>query len=91
MTSIQIRDVPEDLHQQLVRDAQEKGVSLQKYLLEIIKDGARLARQQRAIQEILDAPSLNVSHEDVMEAIYEGRREREEHLSQFGSGHISTD
>jgi putative aminopeptidase FrvX len=78
MTALQIRDVPEELHRQLVEDAAEEGVSLQKYLLRIIKDGTRLASQQRAIKEILDAPSLNISHEENMRIIYENRKEREE-------------
>ncbi|HMS25705.1 MAG TPA: hypothetical protein PKB15_08505 [Acidimicrobiia bacterium] len=78
MTALQIRDVPEDLHRTLAEQANERNISLQKYLLEILEDSARLSRQQKAIQEIVDSPSLNISHEESMRAISEGRRELDE-------------
>jgi len=41
MVAIQIRDVPEDVHAELVRQAEEAEQSLNKYLLGVLRESIR--------------------------------------------------
>jgi hypothetical protein len=79
MVALQIRDVPESLHRRLVAEADKRGISLQKYLLEILSDrasfSAQHSNQQRFLDEVLRNSSPSLSHEKIMETINEGRKE----------------
>ena len=41
MVAIQIRDVPDDVHAELVRQAEEAGQSLNKYVLGLLRQSIR--------------------------------------------------
>jgi plasmid stability protein len=70
---IQIRDVPEDVHRALRVRAAEAGLSLAEYLRRELE---RLAAQ-RSVAEVLASwtgARVDLSREDVLEAVHEGRR-----------------
>lgn len=48
MRTLQIRSMPEDLHQELTRQASEKGVSLNHLLLDYLHDIAHINRHLTA-------------------------------------------
>lgn len=80
MVALQIRNVPEDLRDALVREADRRGQSLQGYLLGVLGDEARRARNPAILASIAarggGAPS-DVSASDVLRA---EREKRETHL-----------
>ena len=53
MPSIQVKDVPDDVHRTMRRRAAESGMSLQEYLLARLTADAR----QPTLDEVLDAVS----------------------------------
>ena len=70
---IQIRDVPEDVHRVLRVRAAEAGLSLAEYLRQELE---RLAAQ-RTIAEVIEdwaGERVELSSDDILEAIHEGRR-----------------
>lgn len=70
---IQIRDVPEDVHRVLRVRAAEAGLSLAEYLRQELE---RLATQ-RTVSEVLGewtAVREELSQDDILEAIHDGRR-----------------
>jgi plasmid stability protein len=70
---IQIRDVPEDVHRALRVRAAEAGLSLAEYLRQELE---RLATQ-RSVAEVLgdwSGERADLSRDDILEAVHEGRR-----------------
>lgn len=52
MVAVQIRDVPEEIRDQLAADARARGVSLQTYLRDALEDLARAHRQRAWLDEV---------------------------------------
>lgn len=52
MATIQIRDVPEDVHRTYRRRAVEAGMSLQEFLLSELVEGARSRTPAEVVEEI---------------------------------------
>ena len=52
MATIQIRDVPEDVHRTYRRRALEAGMSLQEFLLSELVEGARSRTPAEVVEEI---------------------------------------
>lgn len=50
MATVQIRDVPEDVHKALVRQAELRGQSLNKYLLDQLRQVARIGRNREVLE-----------------------------------------
>ena len=79
---IQIRNVPDDIHRKLKMKAASQGISMSEMLL---RDATQLAntptfhewlemvKQERPI-------SAELTAEDIVNAIHEGREERAEHI-----------
>ena len=70
---IQIRDIPEGVHRALRVRAAEAGLSLSEYLRQELE---RLAAQ-RSVAEVLESWSgtrADLSTDDILEAVHEGRR-----------------
>jgi len=77
MTSIVIRDVPEDVHDVLVSRAESAGQSLQKYTLQMIVDNARRKTQREVLDEIARRAEKfpPVSREQLLADLYASREE----------------
>jgi plasmid stability protein len=52
MATIQIRDVPDDVHRTYRRRAADAGMSLQEYLLGELVDGARSATPAEVVAQV---------------------------------------
>lgn len=52
MATIQVRDVPDDVHRAYRRRASEAGMSLQEYLLSELVQGARAATPAEVVAEV---------------------------------------
>jgi hypothetical protein len=50
MATVQIRDVPDEVHKALVRQAELRGQSLNKYLLERLREVARMGRNREVFE-----------------------------------------
>jgi hypothetical protein len=46
MVTIEVRDVPEDLYEVLLADANERGLTMQQYLLALLEDEAQCIRSR---------------------------------------------
>ena len=79
MASIQIRDVPPNLHAELKRRAAAAGVSLQEYLLGEIEEIVATPTIDEVIERARSR-GLYQFEESSADALAAIRREREEHL-----------
>lgn len=52
--SITLRDVPDDVHAELVRRAKQRGMSLQAYMRELLDDIAARASARARLREAAD-------------------------------------
>lgn len=77
MAAIQVKDVPEDLHEELRRRAAARGVTLGQYLLELIR---RDLRRPRLLEWAESHPTIEERTgraPDVVEALRQAREERD--------------
>lgn len=78
MPSIQIKNVPDEVHQALQRQARASGKSLQEYLLGELRDLTAREVQALAIQQAQQRArdqNLRVTPEEIVRYIHEGRGE----------------
>jgi hypothetical protein len=59
MGAIQVKNVPEDLHEALRRRAAEEGMDLQDYLLRLIRRELALPSQHQWLQSLHAQPTLH--------------------------------
>jgi hypothetical protein len=81
MVALQIRDVPTDIRDDLAREAEARGVSLQAYLREVVDREAKAARNREFLRTMTPVPVTGVAAEDVTAALAESRRERDEQIA----------
>lgn len=79
MATIQIRDIPDDVHASLTRLAQDAGQSLQSYMrhqvMELSATAERKAAAIRTLQRYLDAEGgLGMTAEQIVEQVHAARR-----------------
>lgn len=84
MANLQVKNVPEDIHAELRRRAELRGVTLREYVLDLLRrDQARpskeewLRHHQTLPRTVLDRP--------IDELIREDREQRTAHLESIGS------
>lgn len=73
--TIQVRDVPDQVHAELRRRAAAAGTSLSSY---VAAELDRIATRSPNAEVLLRAAQRNwaVPHEDIVDALHEGRAER---------------
>jgi plasmid stability protein len=87
MTVITIRNVPEDVNAKLKQRAAERGQSLQQFLLRELAEAADRSPLEERWAQVLDGlPHVQVTKEDIIEAIETGRRERDEAIRRASWG-----
>ena len=74
---VQIRNLPPDLHQRLKQRALARSQTLSDYLREELERIAMLPTLQEWVQMARRQPPVDVSAEEVVEAIREGREEND--------------
>lgn len=74
---IQIRDVPDEVHDRLVEAAHDRGLSLTRYMLSELEQLARRARLAQDNTEVIRATQAKVrarvDRETILAALHEGR------------------
>lgn len=81
MSAIQIKHVPDELHQRLRRRAREEGRSLSQYALNVLERDLALPSTRDWLQRISqDDPVERISSEELVGLIHEGRAQRDEQL-----------
>ena len=79
MGSVQVRDMPEDLHDALRRRAANEGMTVREYLLRVIERDLSLPTMREWLARVADLEPVEAI--DVVTAIREGRVERDEQLA----------
>jgi hypothetical protein len=79
MVALQIRDVPEDVRDELVAQARARGQSLQAYLLDLVETQARRRQNAVILDRFRDRSDGSVSAPGEMSAeLAAGRRRPDE-------------
>jgi hypothetical protein len=85
MANLQIKNLPEDLHEGLRKRAEERRMSMRDYVLELIERDQRLPTINQWLDEI-ERDEPGDAGVDVVELIRDGREERLAHLLPGPSG-----
>ena len=92
MATIQVREVPDETYEVLLRRAKAAGQSLQQYMRqELIALARRQSKAESvaAVVEIRSRISRTIVVEDIVAELREGRSERETGISEAGVGDSS--
>lgn len=82
MPAIQVKNVPDDLHDQLRRRAAEKGLTIGEYVLEAVRKELRNQELDDWLDRVAgDPPVVGLTTEDNLAALDAGREEREQELT----------
>ncbi|MGH3979695.1 MAG: FitA-like ribbon-helix-helix domain-containing protein [Pseudonocardiaceae bacterium] len=73
-TILQVRDVPEDILARLRERAAARGTSLSAYVRELLTAEAAQETMNEVIERIATRIPVEVSDEEILAAIHEGRR-----------------
>ena len=76
MPNVQVRDVPDDVHQALVLRAEQAGQSLQQFLASQLAEIASTPTMKEILERIERRPKGALSAEDAIEALNEERARR---------------
>jgi hypothetical protein len=88
MSAIQVKEVPADLHERLRARARSEGRSLSDYVLYVLERDLAMPTTREWLDQIKKSePVTNVSREDILKALHEGREERDEQISAAISRH----
>ena len=78
---IQVRNVPDDLHQELVRRAKLRGQTLSDYIKALLDDEIALPPDEEVFERIRSREPVNLPR-PAADYIREEREERESHLAE---------
>jgi hypothetical protein len=82
MKTLQIRNMPDDVHARLKARASLEGRSLSEYCLSELRRSLEKPTWAEWLDQVRrDPPVRGVSHEDIIAAINAGREERDEELA----------
>src|SRR6185437_228882 len=78
MSAIQVKNVPDELHEQLRARARAEGRSMSDYVLYVLERDLALPTTREWLERLKeDEPVTGVSSEDILAALDEGRAERD--------------
>lgn len=78
MGAIQVKNVPDDLHDRLRARARVEGRSLSDYVLDVLQRDLAMPTMRDWLEELKrDEPVVGVSSTRIVELIHEGRAERD--------------
>jgi hypothetical protein len=81
MSAIQIKNVPEDMHDKLRERAGRQGCSLSDYVRRLIEVDLALPATEEWLERVRRRePVEGISSEEIVELLHEGRRERDEQI-----------
>ena len=76
-----MKDVPEELHEALRRRAIREGMSLADYVLDLIRRDLGLPSRREWLERLATREPVEISREDILEALDDARAEREAQLA----------
>jgi hypothetical protein len=77
MGAIQVKDVPEELHEALRRRAVQEGMSLADYVLDLIRRDLGLPSRREWLERLASREPVDLGPDDVVEALHAARAERD--------------
>jgi antitoxin FitA len=81
MSAIQIKNVPAELHDRLRERARREGRNLSEYALAVLERDLAMPSTREWLERLTqDEPVRDITSEDVLGAIDEGRAERDEQV-----------
>jgi antitoxin FitA len=81
MGAIQVKDVPEELHEALRRRAIEEGMSLADYVLDLIRRDLGLPSRREWFERLATREPVNIPPGVIAEEIRAARAEREAQIA----------
>jgi antitoxin FitA len=81
MGAIQVKDVPEELHEALRRRAVEQGMTLADYVLDLIRRDLGLPSRREWFERLATREPVNLRPGEATEALHAERAEREAQLA----------
>ena len=81
MGAIQVKDVPEELHEALRRRAIQEGMTLADYVLDLIRRDLGLPSRREWFERLATREPVDISRQDILEALDDARAEREAQLA----------
>jgi antitoxin FitA len=81
MGAIQVKDVPEELHEALRRRAIREGMSLADYVLDLIRRDLGLPSRREWFERLATREPVNLRPGEAAEALHAARAEREAELA----------
>ena len=76
-----MKDVPEELHAALRRRAIQEGMTLADYVLDLIRRDLGLPSRREWLERLATREPVDISREDILEALDDARAEREAQLA----------
>lgn len=73
-TIVQVRDIPKDVVAKLRQRAAARGTSLSAYIRDLLAEDAEQETMDEVIARISARKPVDVSDDDILSAIHEGRR-----------------
>jgi plasmid stability protein len=73
MSNVQVKNLDEELHEQLRARAAAEGTTISDYVLELIRRDLRRPTRRQWLEDVAKLPKHNFSREEIYEAIDEGR------------------
>ena len=83
VSSVQVKNVDADTHELLRQRAAASGMTLGEYVLELIRKDLRKPTRAEWLARVRARPPANVSHDDVIRSIDEGRAERDHRIDRI--------
>lgn len=90
MANLQVKNVPEDIHEELRRRAELRGVTVRDYVLDMLRRDQERPTKEEWLAHLRSLPRT-VMDRPTDELIREDREERWAHLDSLGSLPISPD
>jgi plasmid stability protein len=81
MGAIQVKDVPEELHEALRRRAIQEGMSLADYVLDLIRRDLGLPSRREWLERLTTREPVDISREEILEALDAARAERDDQIA----------
>lgn len=79
MSNIQVKNVPEEMHAELRRRADEKGLTIRDYVLRLIEKDQLIPTKRQWLDKVAELEPVDTA-ETAVEAVHRAREEREREL-----------
>lgn len=76
VAALQVKNVPDELHDELREAAAERGCTISELVLDAIRRELRKPRMTAWVERVSNLPRMDVTNKEILDAIDEGRRGR---------------